>query len=171
VQANDAKRFRDLLRGMGRMYGQEPDALTLDAYWVALKCWSLQDFEAACGQLMQTAKFMPRPAEFNELRKAGEMSPGEAFAIAQEIARNCSPYSEPTSDDPRIDAAARACGGYRAMGMVETSSIGYLEQRFAKHFEDISEREDIREAVPALAGVPHLSPPKALPYDPKQRLE
>lgn len=152
MQPNDARRFRDLLRGMGRMYGAEPDALTLDAYWIALKCWGLQDFEAACAQLMQTAKFMPRPAEFTELRNAGDLTAGEAFAIAMSVARHCSQHGSPSADEPRVDAAARACGGYFAMGQTETEKIGFLERRFSEHFESISEREEIREALPQIAG-------------------
>lgn len=152
MQPSDAKRFRELLRGMGRMYGAEPDALVLDAYWVALKCWKLQDFEAACAQLMQTARFMPRPAEFTELANAGALTAGEAFAIAMEVARHCSRHGSPSSDDARVDAAARACGGYFAMGQTETEKLGFLERRFVEHFDAISEREEIREALPQIAG-------------------
>lgn len=164
MQANDGKRFRDLLRGMGRIYGAEPDAITLDAYWVALKCWSLEDFEAACETLMQTAKFMPRPADFNDLRKAGELTAGEAFAIARDIARHCSQHGQPTADDPRIDAAARACGGYFAMGLTETEKIGFLERRFCEHYEAICEAEDVREALPQITALARarVSGPRAL---------
>jgi hypothetical protein len=154
VQAEHAKRFRDVLRGMGRIYGQEPDAVTLDAYWIALRTWSLEDFEAAAARLMETAKFMPRPADFTELRKAGESGSGEAWAEVLQIARSGDYRNGVTHANPRVHAAVLAIGGYDTVGMSNTEFTHLLEKRFAEHYQDIGEREDIREALPQIAGSP-----------------
>lgn len=155
MNLEDADKFRNLIRGMARMFSVDADVLLLDTYWLALKSWPIEDFEAACAHLLQSAKFMPRPVDFNELRKASRPSAGEAFAKAMAVARDCSPHRPATSGDPVIDAAARACGGYFAMGMQETDKIGFLERRFTEHFDAIADREDVREALPQLAGPPN----------------
>lgn len=152
MQPADSKRFNQLLTGVCLTFGREPEPLVLDVYWLTLRDWSLEDFERACGHILKTAKFMPRPSDFEDLRKAGRMTPGEAFAAAMVVARDCSPHTRSTSGDPRIDAAAAACGGYFAMGQQETEKLGFLERRFVEHFESISEVEDTREAVPQIAG-------------------
>jgi hypothetical protein len=164
VLPSDAERFCNLIRGMGRTFGSEPDQLVLDVYWLALKGWSLAEFEQACAHLLSTAKFMPRPADFTELRNAGRMTAGEAFSRAMTIARQCSRHTASTSGDPNIDAAASACGGYFAMGMCETEKISFLERRFAEHFEAITNAEQTREAVPQIAahGRPRVNGPQSI---------
>jgi len=153
MQAADGKRFRDLIRGMGRMFGQEPDALILDAYWLALGKWSMSEFESAAAHLMQTSKFMPRPADFHELRKAGRPTAGEAFAKAIDHAAS-SAYRNGPLGEPLIDRCVRAIGGYIAIAMCEEDKLHFLGKRFAEHFETMQDAEDVREAVPTIAGPP-----------------
>lgn len=145
----DGKQFRNVIVGMGRMYGVELDKLVLDAYWLALKDWELDDFEAAARHLMQTAKFMPRPADFRELQKAGRPTAGEAWLEIRAMARS-SLTAEP--DDPVAARALRAIGGLRAVGMCDFTKIEFMERRFAEHFESMQEADDIREAVPQITG-------------------
>lgn len=151
MSPDDANRFCNLIRGMGRTFGNEPDQCVLDAYWVALRDWELDEFEQACGHLLKTAKFMPRPADFDELRRASRLTSGEAWAEVLDHARN-GYRDEPGPQDPRIVAAVRAIGGYQAIAMSRTDQTQFLEKRFAEHYDSISEREEIREAVPQIAG-------------------
>jgi hypothetical protein len=157
MQTPDANRFRDLLRAMGRVFGNEPDGVVLDAYWLALKDWDLEAFEQACGHLLKTSKFMPRPADFTELRKAGRKTAGEAWAEVLHYVRNGYSYvgerlngsAEP--EDAAMLAAVRAIGGYNAIAMSRTDQTPHLERRFCEHYDAISQAEDVRESVPLLA--------------------
>lgn len=172
MQANDGNRFRDLLRGMGRMYSQDVDALTLDAYWLALGDWSLEDFEGACRQLMKTAKFMPRPADFTELRKAARPTAGEAWTEVLAYVRGGGigtglpdhDFDGRAITDPLVIAAVRAIGGFEAIGRSTTDQTPFLERRFAEHYEAIGDREGIRQALPQIAGEPRarVSGPRSL---------
>lgn len=146
----DAKRFRDLIRGMGRMYGQDPDAVVLDAYWLALRNWDYGEFEAAAGHLMATAKFMPRPAEFNALRKAGERTAAEAW---NEAMGACSGWrSGRVSVDDRIDRAVQALGGYRALAMADIETqLPHLSRRFMEIYNELSDVDEARDGVPQIA--------------------
>lgn len=154
MQPSDGNRFRNLLIGIGRVYSQEPDALMLDAYWVALRDWPMKDFELACAQLLKTSKFMPRPADFTQLRDASRLTAGEAWALVLDIARSGDYQHGHVLEDAQIAAAVRAIGGYHAIGMSNTDQTPFLERRFAEHYDAIGEREDIREALPAIAGEP-----------------
>lgn len=152
MQTDDANRFRDLLRGMGRVFGSEPDAVVLDAYWLALRDWSLKDFEGACGHLLKTAKFMPRPHDFTELRKADRLTAGEAWSEVLAIVR----AGGNSHDDPVVTQAVRAIGGFNAIGMSHTDQTHFLEKRFNEHYESINDAEDVRAALPNIAGPSRL---------------
>jgi hypothetical protein len=162
MQQTDFERFRDLMAGMGRIFGSSPDQLLLDVYWLALRDWSLADFEAATAHLLSKAQFMPKPADYAALRKAGQPTSGEAFERARQIVRRLFPreYASHQSGDARLDAAVRACGGYEALAMCTSENIGFFERRFAEHFESISDAETVREVLPDLTGGMRLSGPQ-----------
>lgn len=153
MQPTEGDRFRNLLRGMGRMYGQEPDALVLDAYWIALRDWEFSDFQAAAAHLMATAQFMPRPAEFNALRRAGEPTPAEAWSVALP---GCKHWRTPEQlPNGRIARAAAAVGGFRAIAMSDVESdLPHVQRRFLDAYEELTDVEATREAVPQIAPTP-----------------
>lgn len=162
MQAEDFTRFKSVMTGMAKLYERDLDKLLLDAYWLALKSWSLQDFEQAAGRLTATSKFMPRPADFNELREAGRETAGEAWALVLDAVRH-SGYSAGISQ--LIDRAVQACGGYRAIGQTTDDGLPFIERRFAEHFKTMQDAEDAREAVPQIAygeEKPRLNGPKSI---------
>ena len=119
------------------------------AWWNAMhERWPLAEFRAACAQLRDSMEFMPNPYHFEQLRKACRMTAGEAWAQVREAARN----GDDCPDDRRIAAAVRALGGIRTIGYTNTDQMQFLERRFAEHYESISDAEDVREAVPQIAG-------------------
>lgn len=158
MQATDGKRFRDLLRGMGRMFGQEPDRFVLDAYWIALREWDYADFEAAAAHLMSHSKFMPRPGDFNALRKASQVSPTEAWLSVLDYVKaghhrnrlDVSEVSKPQLE-PITLRALSVLGGFHAIAMSDEDKLHFLERRFCEHFERLQSAGDVREALPHLA--------------------
>ena len=152
----EGDKFRNILRGMGRMYSAEPDNLVLDAYWIALCDWEFQDFQAAAQRLMKTSKFMPRPSDFEDLRKAGRMTSGEAFAKAIGWARDGS-YKHPakTPEAILIDRVVAALGGWSAITGSDPEYVHFLEKRFSEHFDTIVDVTEIREALPQIAAPLH----------------
>jgi hypothetical protein len=151
VKTPDFQRFNELMTGMARMYGSAIDRIVLDAYWLALRDWELDDFEAACGHLMRTSKFMPRPAEFTELRKAGDATPGEVFGtLRQWLHYTPNGYQLKPSTPRRIASAFAAIGGAQGYAMCDSDKLHFLEKRFCEHYEQISEHEDVRQALPGI---------------------
>lgn len=152
MQPTDFQAFKKIISGMGRIYGVEADGLILDAYWLALKSWPLDEFEQAAGYLLANSQFMPRPADFTKLRKAGEETAGEAFAKVLAYVRGNQRGESPGG---RIDRVVRAMGGYNVFGG-DVSGTPFREKRFAELWAETGEVEKTREALPSVAAIPAL---------------
>lgn len=154
MQASDFPRFQAVMTGMAELYQRELSGPLLDAYWLSLADWTLSEFESAAAQLMKTEEFMPKPVAFNKLRKAGQPSSGEAWIEVLEHARHDSPnfmngHVEGLSD--LANRALRAIGGLHTVAMSDISKTTFLEKRFAEVYEQMSESDEVREAVPEIA--------------------
>ena len=151
----DRKKFVEVVIGFAELKGKQLSAPALELYWRSLQHWALADFLQAAEHLIRTSEFMPLPKDFEDLRKAGRPTAGEAWTRA--IA-NCGSCHSPlgytaggTCGDPFVDRVVRAIGGYRAIAMCDSEKLHFLERRFSEHFESIQDAEDIREEVPRIA--------------------
>lgn len=154
MQQTDFKRFAAVMNGMAKLYERELDTVVLDAYWLALRGWPLNEFEAGAAHLMQHSKWMPRPADFSELRKAARPTIGEAWAKAISSCHSAwtpQGYFGGTSGDPLIDRVVRAIGGYATLAQCEQDKLHFLERRFNEIYDGVQEAEDVRAALPQLA--------------------
>lgn len=149
MQQADFTRFRAVLAGMAELYGRDLSPVLLDAYWLALRDWSLTDFEQAAGHLMGSAQFMPRPADFNALRKAGRETAAEAWV---RVVRQSTRWraGEQGDEDPLIDACIRAVGGNEIIAMTDIAELHWLEKRFTTAFEELQDATETRLALPEL---------------------
>lgn len=167
MQQADFQRFHAIMTGMAKVYEREIDNPLLDAYWLALGDWSLGEFERGAATLMRTSKFMPRPADFNDLRKADRPTAGEAWARVLEHCKR-GRYRDGSGIDPEIDQAVRALGGYRAIAMTEVDQLRFVERRFAEHYGDIEGAQDARAALGLEPGPEDkwFLPPRDMPKGP-----
>jgi hypothetical protein len=156
LQSTDFPRFHTVLLGMGELYAKPISKPMLDAYWVALRNWDLPEFEAACARLMETATWMPRPAEFTALRIAGRRTAGEAFAKAIAWARSGA-YRHPAKTDEAIliDRVVAAMGGWITITSHDQEKLHFLERRFTEHYESIQDAGDVREWLQLPRDRPH----------------
>lgn len=165
MQSADRVEFATILNGLAltKPGGAKllPEALTL--WWNSMQDWSIEDFRAAANHLARSVEFMPSPYHFEQLRKAGQPTAGEAFERARQIVRQLNPreYVGHSSGDARLDAAIRASGGYEALAMCTTENIGFFEARFREHFESISDAERVRGALPNMTGGARLTGPQS----------
>lgn len=152
MQQADAPRFNAIMNGLSKLYEREADRALLDAYWAALADWSIEEFQAGAVRLMRTSTFMPRPADFNALRRAALPSKGEAWAkVLQHIKGD---YRRQGGLSPEIDAAVRAMGGYGWLAMMATKELTWQERRFCEHYEDVITRG---QDAPAPAALPNAT--------------
>lgn len=148
----DFQRFRAVLAGMAELYQRELSPTLLDAYWLALRSWALTDFEAGAAHLMATSKFMPRPADWHDLRKASVPTGGEAWERAIQA---CTGWRYGTASvDPITDRAVRMVGGYERLAMEPLDQQHFTRNKFLELYEELMDVETARESVPAIAGPP-----------------
>jgi hypothetical protein len=144
----DASEFRNTIAGMARLFGSDPDSALLDIYWLALKNWPIEDFRDAAAQLINTCEFMPKPAQFHALRKAGDDTGGEAFAsIRRWLIYSPRGYTLDPDCPRKMASCIMAIGGPQAIAMCESEKLNFLERRFCDHWDEIGDRISDRAAL------------------------
>lgn len=147
MRAEDHPRFVAVMNGMAKIFDRELDAVMLDAYWLALRDWSINDFERAAMRLMGTSKFMPRPADFTDLRRAAlpMTAAGEAWAKVLDHLKDG--YRNGLGLTPEIDRAVKAMGGYRALAMMPVDQLPWQAKRFNDLYAEVRDGIEARTAL------------------------
>ena len=152
----DKETFCAILNGLAAIKpGGKLTAEAYEVWWLAMQDWPLDQFRAAAAHLAKSVEFMPSPYHFEQLRKAARPTAGEAWAKAVASCRTAwtpQGYRGGTSGDPLIDRAVHAIGGYAAIAQCDHDKLHFLERRFAEHYGSIEDAEDVREALPQIAG-------------------
>jgi hypothetical protein len=150
MQPDEKPEFARILNGLAAIKpGGKITRESLDVWWLSLADWPLAEFRAAAAHLARSVEFMPSPFHFEQLRKAGRPTAGEAWARAVASARRGG-----GTDDPLIERAIAAMGGWIVVRMSDEDKLHFLERRFSEHYESIQDADDTREAVPSLASMP-----------------
>lgn len=124
----------------------------IEVWWLTLSPkWTLDEFRQAVTHLNESSEFMPSAYHFEQLRKAGRQTAGEAWAYALDVVR----HGRYPTDDEHIERVVRAVGGWKVLAMTTDESLPFIERRFCEHFDAIQDADDVREAVPQIA-VPRL---------------
>lgn len=135
---------------MARAFGNDIDAVTLDVYWLALSDWTLDQFETAAAHLLRNSRFMPRPAEFNALKKAGKYTAAEAWDAILQHCKGAYRDGSGIDNGGPVDMAVRGIGGYRTVAMHDTDYLPILQRQFVDRFAELDDVMEIRNSVPAL---------------------
>lgn len=136
MQQADFQRFHAVMAGIAKVYERELDGVLLDAYWLVLRDWSLEEFERAAAHLMGSSEFMPRPAAFNALRNtARQRTASEAW------------FTMGTSDDERANRAMRIATQGRYIGHVPLEELQWVQKRFEQVYDELADVEDARAAL------------------------
>lgn len=112
---------------LAEAFGRTLSAVTIDAYRIGLRGLTPEQIQVATEAALRTCKFMPTPAELREL--AGDFRiedrAAQAWMAVLQALENGSLcfYASVDFDDPAINAAIRAMGGW------EQVSIEFDEQR------------------------------------------
>lgn len=125
-----------------------PEAMAL--YFEAVRDWPLEDFKAAAVRLIRTSDWMPQPSDFDKLRRAALIQPGEAFDLALKHAASSNWRKGPTGI-ASIDNAVDAIGGYQVIAMCDIDKLHFLERRFCEHYQKLQDSRDVREELPYLS--------------------
>lgn len=116
-----------------------PEAL--DLWWCAMRGWSIEDFRSAASHLARSVEFMPSPFHFEQLRRAGELTAGEAWVKVLS--------GETLEPDSREWRAARVVGGQRAIRMADIErDLPHIQRRFMDAYEELTDVDATRIALP-----------------------
>ncbi len=125
--------------------------LTKDSYelwWQSMKNWSIDDFRDAAGYLLLNCKFMPTPYDFEQLRKKGEVSAHEAWAMAMQHVEGA--WRQGVLGDALTDRVVAMLGGYGVIALTHQEKLGFLERRFLDAYNELLDTSVVREALPDL---------------------
>lgn len=154
MKPQDRKAFLEVVVGFAELKGKQLSAPALELYWNAMQTWSLEEFRKAAEHLLRSCEFMPVPKDFEDLRKAGRRTAGEAWALAcssTSSAYTPTGYRGGTSGDALIDQCVHMIGGYSVIAMCDEAKLHFLERRFCEHYESLEDADDVREALPQIA--------------------
>lgn len=152
MRREDRKAFAEIVLGFAELKGKQLSAPALQLYWNAMQGWSIEDFRAAAEHLVRTERFFPGPDAFEELRKAGRETPGEAWLEAQNYLRwSVNGYTLDPKCPAPIAKCIRLLGGANVIAMCDSDKLHFLERRFCEHYETIQDSDDVRGSVPAIA--------------------
>jgi hypothetical protein len=152
MQNTDKIEFVKTLNAMALMKKTTLNPDVMDLWWDCFTDWNIEDFKVAARHLLKVKTFMPQPNDFNDLRKAGKPTSGEVFAgLMQWLEYSPNGYSVKRGTPHAIATAIRAIGGADAYALCESSKLHFIERRFCEHYDQISSRQEIRDAVPEIA--------------------
>lgn len=144
MQPSDKPKFVTTLVGLASIKGRELTSEAIDLWWLSMAPWSIEDFTAAAAHLIGACQFMPTPYDFSQLRKAGELTAGEAWSLA------LSGQSLPAAS--RVARAAQIVGGQYAIRHANVEKdLPFIERRFKEAYEDLCDVDPVREALPQIA--------------------
>jgi hypothetical protein len=144
VNLEDFDEFSKVVRGFAELKGKELSPPALKLYFRALQHWSLDEFKRAAEHLLRTSEFMPTPKQFEDLRRAGELTAAEAWTIVLSGA--------PLPPGSRMQRAAEACGGQFAIRHEDVErSLPFTQKRFIESYEDLTVVDPVREQLPQIA--------------------
>lgn len=154
MKSDDRAEFVKVLNGLSALKGKPLVPEALDLWWASMRKWTISDFKAAASHLVSACQFMPTPYDFEQLRRAGEATPAEAWTEALAC---CSQWRTPERlPTGRIGRAVAAAGGYRAIAMADIErDLPHYARRFKDAYEELSDVEETRESLPQIA-VPRL---------------
>ncbi len=152
---NDKRRFAQVIAAFAEIKGRPLSAPAIDLYWSAMQDWSIEAFEQAAHHLLRTCEFFPTPADFQKVRRAGQLQAPEAWALVLDaIRRGAHRYDQLDSIPAEVKRAVTACGGWHTIGNADEFRISQLERAFLQHFASLDSVAETRAGAPAVAQTP-----------------
>lgn len=135
----DKPEFLRVMNGMGAVFSSPLTPEALDVWWRSFGTWSFAQFSEAASAAVTRCKFMPRPADLHEIKRAALPSGGEAWEIAGR------------GIDERADRALSIATQGRYFGHIPYDEHPWIQKRFLEVYEDLADVYHSRSIAPQLA--------------------
>lgn len=155
MNQNDKRRFAQVIAAFAEIKGRPLSAPAIELYWATMRDWDIEAFEQAAHHLLRTCEFFPTPADFEKVRRAGELQAPEAWAMVLDaIRRGAHRYGQLDDIPAQVKRAVTACGGWSAIGSADEFRISQIERAFLQHYASLGTVAEARAAAPAVAQTP-----------------
>ncbi len=121
MDSGDRPEFVRVLNGLAAIKRVDLTKDVYELWWQSLKDWPINDFKDAAGYLLLNCKFMPTPYDFEQLRKKGEVSAHEAWAMALQHAEGA--WRQGVLGDALTDRVVAAQGGYSVIALTHKDKV------------------------------------------------
>jgi hypothetical protein len=136
----DRPEFLRVMNGLAAVFGSQLTPEALDLWWGAFADWTLVDFKQAAGATVTRCKFMPRPADLFEVKRASVLTGGEAWSVAGK------------STDARADKALHIATQGRYIGHIPLDELPWVQKRFLEIYEQLADVDEARKVAGHLVG-------------------
>lgn len=144
---SDKPKFVTTLVGLAAIKNRELTDEAIDLWWLSMAAWSIEDFTTAAAHLITACQFMPTPYDFAQLRRAGELTSGEAW-LEMFSGKSLAPGS-------RAARAAEIVGGQYEIRHADLErDVPHIQRRFMQVYDELTDVDSVRDALPALAYKP-----------------
>ncbi len=154
MDSGDRPEFVQVLNGLAAIRRADLTKEAYELWWQSMKNWSIDGFKDAAGYLLLNCQFMPTPYDFEQLRKKGEVSAREAWAMALHHADGA--WRQGVLGDALTDQVAATLGGYSVIALTHKDKLGFLERRFKDVYNDLLDTNGVRKALPNLTERPRI---------------
>jgi hypothetical protein len=163
MQDQDKMAFAKAMAALSRMFdqGEPPDSMKTDIYFKMLQHIEIDDFMAACRNLLarRTDRRFPLPADF--LAALPRNSPDFAHMAWAKLRKHLSAHGSDTkiaSDDPVLARTIENMGGLRSIGARSEAEISWTRREFLQIYQAFSEAGRLTaiaapDSTPGLIGV------------------
>lgn len=134
MKANNEPRFYKTIIGLAEIHGRELSPAALKIWWGAMRSWNIDDFVAAANWLAKACEFMPKPVDFEDMRRHSVLPASQAWAQVLAILPGGYRYG---GIDELTDRAVATLGGYRELAMSRTDSLDFKRRGFIEAYEDV----------------------------------
>ncbi len=142
----DARKFKNMMTGLGELYGKECTKGLLDLYWAALSDCDDDQVEIAVMTGIRKWKCfgrLPSPAEIlDEISGGADNQAIEAWEQLQEAVRRAGAYASPEFDDAKIVRIVEAMGGWQQVCSWPVSELHFRRKEFLAAHRSLSHGGD-----------------------------
>lgn len=138
MKEQDSERFARAFTTLAEYFEKPFSAGLMELYSKALSDISIEQFEAACIESLQTSKFFPKICEIRECINGNpEEQSVSAWEQLQEAVQREGAYTSVKFMDARIARTIEVMGGWTAVCAWPVSELQYRRQEFQKTYRTL----------------------------------
>jgi len=126
-------KFREYMATLGELFDKPITPLLTSLYWKTLEPFTDEECEGAIEEILLSAKFFPKPAEFMERLRGKEQDKATvAWIKLVDGIRSKGPYRSVKFDDPVIHAVIEFMGGWPSTGDWLEDEMKWKQREFER---------------------------------------